>query len=69
MKTDIGKIRLEAEKEIQEEREKAAKERIKVLLRKRDAAAQVFTNIERELADAYAELGTESKVTPILPSN
>ena len=55
---DVKKVQEEAEKEIREEREKKAKEVIKALLRKRETAKQVLANIERELADAMAEIGT-----------
>lgn len=56
---DVKKVKEEAEKELREEKMKAAKERIKSLLRKKDAAEQVLKNIERELADGYAELGEQ----------
>lgn len=54
---DISKVKLEAEAEVREEQTKQAKEKIKSLLRKREQAKQVLANVERELNDAYAELG------------
>jgi seryl-tRNA synthetase len=57
---DVNQVRNEAEKEIREEVTKKAKEEIKALLRKKEQAKNVLANIERELADAYAELGRGS---------
>lgn len=54
---DVNAVKDEAEKELREEKMKKAKETIKGLLRKIDQAKLVVSNIERELADAYAELG------------
>lgn len=54
---DVKKVQEEAEKEVREENEKKVKESIKVLLRKKEQARVVMANIERELADAYAEIG------------
>ncbi len=54
---DINKVKEEAQKEVAEEKMKAAKEKIKNLLRKRDQAHQVLNNIDREIADAYASIG------------
>lgn len=54
---DVKKIQQEAEAEIREEQTKAAKEKIKSLLRKKQQAQQVLHNIEREIADAYASIG------------
>lgn len=54
---DMKKVQEEAEAEIREEKAKAAKDKIKTLLRKKDQAQQVLQNVEREIADAYAELG------------
>lgn len=54
---DVKQVQVEAEKEVRDEKMKAAKEKIKNLLRKKDQAQQVLHNIERELADAYASIG------------
>lgn len=54
---DVNKVKEEAEKEIREEQMEKAKRSIKELLRKKAAAKNVLDNIEREIADAYAELG------------
>ncbi len=54
---DVNQVKAEAEKEVREEQSKAAKDKIKSLLRKKSQAQQVVANIERELNDAYAELG------------
>lgn len=54
---DASQVKLEAEQEIREEQMKRAKAQIKDVLRKLNAAKQAVLNIERELADAYAELG------------
>jgi hypothetical protein len=55
---DIKAVKEAAEKELQDEQMKKAKETIKVLLRKKLQAQAVLANIDREIADAYAELGT-----------
>lgn len=54
---DVSQVKAEAEKEVREEQLKKAKEEIKSLLRKKEQAKVVLANIERELNDAYAELG------------
>lgn len=54
---DVNKVKAEAESEVRDEVMKTAKEKIKVLLRKKAQAQQVVTNVDRELTDAYAELG------------
>lgn len=54
---DVEKVKEEAEREVVEEQQKAAKEKIKSLLRKRAQAQHVLSNVDRELNDAYAELG------------
>jgi hypothetical protein len=54
---DINQVKAEAEKEVREEQMKKAKEKIKDLLRKQEQAKMVLANVEREIADAYAELG------------
>lgn len=54
---DISKVKSDAESEVREELGKKAKEEIKTILRKINQAKQVVANLERELADAYAELG------------
>lgn len=57
---DANKVKEEAEAEVREEQTKAAKEKIKILLRKKSQAKLVLDNIEREIADAYAEIGQGS---------
>jgi hypothetical protein len=57
---DVKKVQEEAESEVRDEQTKAAKEKIKNLLRRKTQAQQVLFNIEREIADAYAELGKGS---------
>jgi Skp family chaperone for outer membrane proteins len=54
---DVSRVRKEAEDEIRKEQEEAAKNKLKALLRKKNQAQQVIINIEREIADCYAELG------------
>ena len=54
---DVKQVQEEAEREVREEKMKKAKETIKTLLRKKDQVVAVLANIEREIADAYAELG------------
>lgn len=54
---DLNKVKSEAEAEVREEQMKKAKESIKALLRKLAQAKEVVANIERELNDAYAEIG------------
>jgi len=61
---DINKIKAEAEKEVREEKEKKAKEQIKSLIRKRDAAKLVLDNIDREIADAYKLIGEGNPTDP-----
>lgn len=55
---DVKQVREEAEKEVRDEALKVAKEKVKALLRKKQAAQAVLANIEREIADCYAEIGT-----------
>lgn len=57
---DVNKVKADAESELREETMKVAKEKIKTLLRKRIQAQQVLGNIDREIADAYAEIGQGS---------
>lgn len=57
---DVKKVQAEAEAEVREELGKKAKEEIKRILRQINAAKLVVQNLERELADAYAELGKSS---------
>jgi len=57
---DVKEVQDLAEKEVREENLKAAKERIKALIRKREQARQIVANCEREIADAYAEIGRGS---------
>lgn len=57
---DAKKVQEEAEAEVREEQTKAAKEKIKVLLRKKAQAQLVLANIDREIGDAYAEIGQGS---------
>lgn len=66
---DVNKVKEEAEKEILEERTTKAKKTIKDLLRKREQARAVVQNVERELADAYAELGRGSEIGSAEPAN
>jgi hypothetical protein len=53
----MKKVQEEAEAEVRKEQTDAAKDKLKTLIRKKAAAQQVLHNIEREIADAYAELG------------
>ena len=53
---DIKKVKAEAEIEFRNEREKKAKEILIVLYKKQEQAKQVLRNIEREIADALAEI-------------
>ena len=57
---DAKKVQEEAEAEVREEQTKAAKEKIKVLLRKKAQAQLMLANIDREIGDAYAEIGQGS---------
>ena len=57
---DVKAVQEAAEKEFREEQMKSAKGKIVVLLKKKAQAQQVVANIERELADAYAEIGQGS---------
>ncbi len=61
---DVNEVKKQAESEIREEQCNSAKERIKVLLRKKSQAQQVVANVERELNDAYAELGHGALQSP-----
>lgn len=54
---DANQVKQEAEAEVREEQMKSAKEKVKVLLRKKEQAKQVLANVDRELNDVYAELG------------
>lgn len=66
---DVKKVQADAEAEVREEESKKAKEAIKSLLRRKNQAKQVLANIERELNDAYAELGRGHGTTePTSPS-
>jgi ABC-type enterochelin transport system substrate-binding protein len=53
---DIKKVKAEAENEFREEREKKAKKLLIELYKKQEQAKQVLRNIEREIADALAEI-------------
>lgn len=57
---DVNEIKKQAEAEVREEKMKAAKEKIKTLLKKKDQAMQVSLNIDKEIADAYATIGEGS---------
>jgi len=57
MTVDIKKVQEEAEQEFADEQAKAAKEKIKSLLRRQADARKILANIDREIADAYATLG------------
>ncbi len=54
---DIKSVKEEAEKQIRDEKMKAAKEKIVGLLRKKEQAQTVLNNIDKEIADAYAAIG------------
>lgn len=54
---DVNAVKAEAEREVREELSKKAKEEIKGIIRRLNSAKQVVANLDRELADAYAELG------------
>jgi hypothetical protein len=54
---DAKAIKEQAELEFAEEQIRNAKEKLKVLLRKQAAAKTILSNIEKEIADAYVELG------------
>lgn len=54
---DAKTVKEAAEQEIAEEQMRAAKEKIKSLLRRKADAEKILANIEREIADAYATLG------------
>lgn len=54
--TVLDKLKSEATREIQEEFEEVAKERIKKKLKDLKLAKKVVANIERELEDLYVEL-------------
>lgn len=49
-------IREQAEKEVAEEKQKAAKEKIKIKLKELDKAELVVRNIKRELDDLIIEI-------------
>lgn len=57
---DINEVKKVAEEEFRKEQMEEAKEKIKDLLYKKAKAQQVLHNIEREITDAYAELGQGS---------
>lgn len=58
MTIDIQRIKEEAEQEIADEQAKAAKDKIKSLLRRKADAQKILNNIDAEIADAYASMGT-----------
>lgn len=53
---DVNELRKEAEVELQEERVKDAKRRIKSKLTELQRAEKVVANIKRELEDLYDEI-------------
>jgi len=53
---DISKVKEEAEKEVAEEKIKAAKTLVKDKLKELDDAKEVVRNVQRELEDLYAEI-------------
>ncbi len=55
--TEAEKIQHDAESEIAKERGEHAKNILKGLYRKRDAAKKVVVHIEKEIADALAAIG------------
>lgn len=57
---NLKQLKKKVEAEMASEREARAKEQIKVIVRRLDQAKQVAKNVERELADAYADLGQSS---------
>ena len=57
---DITQVKVEAEKELREERMKDAKSRIKLQLTKIHAAKKIVANLERELEDLYVVVGQDS---------
>jgi vacuolar-type H+-ATPase subunit H len=61
---DVKAIRQEAEKEVQEEKAKKAKEAIKSLLKERDAAQTILNNIERKIEDTLATINEGNVVQP-----
>ena len=56
MSLDFKKIKEDAQKEFDEERETVAKRKIKAKLKELDTAKQVVKNLERELEDLEDEL-------------
>lgn len=52
----------QAEKEVAEEKAKAAKEKIKVKLKDLDKAKLVVRNIERELEDLMIEISSKERI-------
>jgi hypothetical protein len=59
---DVTEVKKQAEAEVREEKMKAAKEKIKNLLKKEDLAKQVLINVQKEIADAYATIGEGSSL-------
>jgi hypothetical protein len=56
---DVNKAKQEALKEVNEEREKEAKIKIKSKLLELEKARKIVKNIERELEDLYDELSQD----------
>ena len=56
MAIDVAKVKAEAQKELDEERNGEAKKRMKAKLRELKTAEQVVANIKREIEDLEEEL-------------
>lgn len=54
--SDVKSLREQAEKEVAEEKAKAAKEKIKTKLKELDKAELIVRNIKRELEDLMIEV-------------
>lgn len=57
---DIKAVQAEAQKELNEERMKKAKDKIKGKMRDISVAEQIVTNLRRELEDLYADIARQS---------
>lgn len=56
---DVKQVITEAQKELNDEKAKQAKTRVKDKLVQLDKAKKIVSNLERELEDLYAELGQD----------
>lgn len=54
---DVKKVKEEATKEYNEEKEREAKSKVKKIMKDLDKAKLVVRNLERELEDCLAEVG------------